>query len=425
MTRSAGTRRDFLKDSIAAAGTVGGVMALSGLTGGARAEPAAASVMRVPGANERINIGIIGAGGRGSELMGQINGLAQGKNVQISAVCDVWKVNLEAAANKVKSWFGAEPYKCTRFGEVLARDDIHAVVIATPDFAHCPIMIEALKSGKDVYCEKPMATEIEDANTALDLARKLDRVVQVGTQRRSEGVNKAAAKVVASGVLGRISRISAANNFNHPRWVRAYDDCKKEDVDWDAFLFNRPKVPFDPRMLREWQLFKTFTNGLAGLWMSHLVDLAHMIMGASYPTSAVALGGTYVWKDDRQHTDTFHALLDYPEGFLFSWGMGLGNSAGTHYTIHGRRGTLDLEASTVSGAGGDPQDSIKESIKLQGEPDESHMGNWIDCMRSRKRPNADIQYGHQHAVATIMAATALETGQRQKYERAARRVHSG
>ena len=218
------TRRDFLKDSVVAAGAIGGTLAAGGC---ATTGAASAAAMRVPGANERIAIGVVGTGNRGQALMNEINGLADQHNVEITAVCDVWKVNLDAAAGKVKERFGKEPRKFTRFGDLVSLGDLHAVVVATPDYAHTPVMIEALEQGKDVYCEKPMSIDIANANTALDLARKYKRVVQVGTQRRSEGHHMAAAKVIATGVLGQISRISAANHVNHARWVRPFDNCKK------------------------------------------------------------------------------------------------------------------------------------------------------------------------------------------------------
>ncbi len=421
--RASMPRREFLKQSVAAAGVIGGTLTVGACSRVGTAMSVAPA--RVPGANERISIGIIGAGGRGQALMGEINQLAKDHNVEITAVCDVWKVNLNHTAAAVEKHYGKAPRKFTRFGDLLALDDIHAVVIATPDFAHTPILIEALKAGKDAYVEKPMSLQIANANKALDLARAAKRVVQVGTQRRSDGLHMAAAKTIATGVLGQISRVSASVDFNHPRWARNYADCKEADVDWDAYLFNRPKRPFDPKLLRRWHLYKTCTNGLSGLWMSHYVDALHMIMGVQYPASAVAHGGTYVWKEDREHCDVFHALFDYPEGFLFDWGMSLANSAGTHFSVHGTLGTLDLQTWTLSGAGGAGDKKIQESTKIEREPGESHMGNWLECLRTRRRPNADIQFGHQHAVATIMAAAALHSGQRQVYDPQTRKMHAG
>jgi predicted dehydrogenase len=399
------SRRGFL----AASGAVVGAGLLSG---------------SARGANERIRIGLIGTGSRCGAHIKSLTALKDAQNVEVGAVCDVWRPSRESAAARVEEAFGKKPFETSRFGELLARDDIDAVVIATPDFAHTPIMIEALKAGKDVYVEKPMSLTIEEATEALDLARLRDRVVQVGTQRRSEGRWKAAHDFIASGKLGQVSRISAANFFNHARWARDYSDCKAEDVDWEAYLFNRPLVPFDPRLLRQWQLFRMCTNGISGLWMAHLIDAAHAVMGSTYPNSAVALGGIYVWKDGREHTDVFHALLDYPEGYLFSWSMGLTNAAGTHYTVHGRYGTLDLEACTYSGEGGEEGKQI-EPGQLETGTDGDHMANWLECIRSRQRPTADIEYGHQHSVATIMAAAALETGQRMRYDREQRKMYPG
>ncbi len=375
-------------------------------------------------ANERISLGVIGAGDRGSSLMAEIAQLRDSHQVEIVAVCDVWRVNLERAVERIERDFGKKPFQTTRFAELLARDDVDAVVIATPDFAHTPIMIEALKANKDVYVEKPMAIEMDGANEAIDLARARERVVQVGTQRRSEGRWKAARAFLQGGSLGHVSRVSSSVCFNHPRWARDVSNCKAEDVDWEAYLFNRPAVDFDPNLLRRWHLYRMCTNGLSGLWMCHLLDAAHIITGATYPNSAAALGGIYVWKDGREHSDVFHALLDYPEGFLFDWSMSLTNAAGNRYTIHGRYGTLDLDQLRYSGDGGEKGKEI-ESGELTPEPDQNHMANWFECLRSRERPNADIEFGHQHSAATIMAAEALHTGHRMRYDRETRRIYAG
>ena len=378
----------------------------------------------VLGANDRLSIGMIGTGDRAGAHIASLAKLRDSHNVAITAVCDVWRPNREAAEGKVEKLFGKKPFSTSRFREVLAREDIDAVVIATPDFGHTPIMLEALEAGKDVYVEKPMALDLDNATKAIDLTRKNGRVVQVGTQRRSEGRWKAAHKFLQEGGLGHVSRISASNCFNHPRWARDYSDCKKEDVDWEAYLFNRPMVDFDPKLLRRWHLYKMCTNGIAGLWMVHLIDAATIVMGADYPNSAVAHGGLYVWKDGREHCDVFHALIDFPEGFLFDWSMSLTNAAGSRYNIHGRYGTMDLDALTYSGAGGEQGKQIEDG-KLTPEPDQNHMANWLDCIRSRKDPNATIECGHQHSAASIMAAAALHTGQRQCYDRENRRMYAG
>lgn len=376
-----------------------------------------------PAANARLGLGMVGTGERGSALMQEILNLGGKQNVRVTALCDVWQVNLRQAAAQVKQGTGTEPHTCTRYGDLLARSDVDAVVIATPDFSHAPILLAALAAGKDVYVEKPMTIEIDSANRALDLARAQARVVQVGTQRRSEGRFLGAAKLLATGLLGRTNRVSAAMYFNEARWARPYENCHATDVDWEGYLLGLPKRPFDPRLLRRWQLYRETSNGLPGLWMTHYADAVHLLTGGRYPRRGVALGGIYVWPDGREHTDTFHALLEYPEGFLFDWGMGLGNGAGVHFTVHGTQGTLDVEKWTVSAAGGRGTPIATQAVAP--EPTVSHMENWLACLRSRQRPNADIEFGHQHVVATVMAARALETGQRQQWEAARRELRAG
>ncbi len=368
------------------------------------------------GANERVRLGMIGVGDRGTAHIREISKLAKEHNVEIAAICDVWRLNREAAAARLSAAGGRTPKTCSRYGELLAMKDIDAVVIATPDFAHAPIAIEALKAGKDVYVEKPMSLSVAEANQALDLAREKQRIVQVGTQHRSEGLYLAAQREYATGVLGTVSRFSVTVGFNLPRWMRpSVDDCKEADVDWEAFLLDGPKRPFDARLLRCWQLYKLCTNGLAGLWMSHYADLVHLITGAKYPSSGVAHGGIYVWKDGREHPDTFHAVLEYPEGFLFDWSMSLGTNTGITVQIHGTKGTMDVEKRRLHLVG-QATGKAAASQPYRPESNESHMGNWLACIRSRKLPNADIQYGHQHAVATIMAAEALTSRRRQAYD---------
>jgi predicted dehydrogenase len=372
------------------------------------------------GANDRIGVGLIGVGGRGTNHLDDVGALASEKNVEIVAVCDVWSTASAVAAARIKRKQDRAPQTFSRYADLLERKEVDAVVIATPDFSHGTILNAALNAGKDVYVEKPMTIDLDSASSALDLARSRDRVVQAGTQRRSDGHFLAAAREVASGRLGKVNRVTAAVNFNHPRWRRAsVADCVAADVDWDAFLLGGPRRPFDPHLLREWQLYRFTSNGLPGLWMTHYSDALHMITGAAFPARAVASGGIYVWKDGREHTDTFHAVLEYPD-FLFDWGMSLGNDAGNYFTVHGTKGTLDVEQGTVT-----PEGARAVATRYKDEPTTSHMGNWLDCVRSRQRPRADIAFGHQHVVATVMAAHALETGRRQTYDPQRRAIVAG
>ncbi len=377
-----------------------------------------------PGANDRIRIGMIGAGDRAQALLAEIIKAAKAENVQVTAICDVWKKNRAATAAKIEKAFGAAPQMFSKFQDLLAMKDVDAVTIATPDFSHAPILLAALEAGKDVYVEKPMSIDLDAANKALDLARAKKAVVQVGTQRRSDGKHVAAAKEIASGVLGTISRFSVGMHFNQARWARAYADCQAADVDWPAFLMGKGSQPFDAKLLRRWQLYRFCTNGIAGLWLPHYADLVCMLMRAKYPTRGVAFGGNYVWKDGREHSDTFHTILEYPEGFMFDFAMSLGNAAGTHFTIHGTKATLDMEAWTITPEGG-TKAKPAERKPVGSEPVPGHMQNWLQCLRSRERPVCDIEFGQQQTVAVVMSAQAFETGLRHRYDAAKRAIMPG
>jgi len=402
-------RRHFLQTSSVTAASLLGAQAVQG--------------QGVKGANDRLSIGLIGVGVRGSYHLRTLQALANRANVEVTAVCDVWKTRLNRAATAVEAKWHKAPMKTTRFGELLADGKVDAVVIATPDFSHTPIMTAALKAGKDVYIEKPMAMEVEEANQVLDLTRKTGAVVQVGTQRRSDGHFKAVAKLIATNVLGKITRVSSEYNFNHARWAFPFDKCKEADIDWDAFMMNLPKRKFDPRILCRWQLKKMCSNGMPGIWMAHYTDAVNMVLGTTYPSRVMALGGVYYWKEDRENDDTFRAVLEYPEGLLMCWGMALANEAGRYWTVHGTKGTIDMQNWWLLRKGG--KNTSIQDRKIEAEPSDSHMGNWLACIRSRKQPNANIEAGHQHAISTIMASTARDSGQRQTYDPTRRVIAAG
>ncbi len=194
---------------------------------------AAASVLAQPSPNDRIRLGLIGCGGRGRDLMRDV--ARSGENAAITAVCDVWRVNREAMAAEVQKAFGQAPFQTTRYQEVLERKDIDGVLIATPDFTHPKILADAVGAGKDAYVEKPFATTFEEARMAYDAVKRSDRVVQVGTQRRSEAKFMAAAEAIQKGAIGKVTRVSMEYHFYEPRWRRDYHMIQAQDVDWEAF----------------------------------------------------------------------------------------------------------------------------------------------------------------------------------------------
>lgn len=364
-----------------------------------------------PAASDRIRMGLIGAGGRGRYLMAEMS-KSRESNFAITAVCDVHRPTLQAAAAAIEKQYGAPPKTTTRYQEILSNREIDAVIIAAPDHTHARMLKEAVEAGKDVYCEKPMGTNLAEARAAFLAVKRSRQVVQIGTQRRSEGGLIEAAKLLREGTIGKITRADVQVHFQEPRWRRDFHMVKADEIDWEAFDFGRKLGPFDARKWREWQLFTPLSNGIPGLWMSHLIDLAHWFLDDPYPRSVVASGGVYLWKDGRETSDVFHALLDYPKDCLISFAMSLTNSAGNRNLWFGTKGTFDGDRLVFLPEGSRDPDRLTEVRKVERTRLNSHTDNWIQCIRSRETPRADIQAGFSHAVAGCMAAEALKTGRR-------------
>ncbi|MGD8237454.1 MAG: Gfo/Idh/MocA family oxidoreductase [Armatimonadota bacterium] len=399
MPQAAMSRRDVLKRA--------GIGAATLVVGSA--------ARRVLGANERIGLASIGCGGRGTALMGQARNHAEELNVDFVAVCDVYRPTRERAVARIKDWTGREPRAFSRFADLLALDEVDAVIIATPDFAHSPILAAAATAGKDAYCEKPMATNMADANAAVKAVEDGERVVQIGTQRRSSGSYKGVADLIQSGVLGKITKVDCCYHDHKARWEGSATGINPEDVDWEQYLMGLPKRPFDPRRFRRWHLYKDYSNGTPGLLGSHAIDAAVWFMDDPLPTSGVAHGGVYVW-ENREHADTIDCLLEYPKGWLLNYSTKLGNSfCLANYVLYGTAGTFDMKSMTARGEGGG-SDKLQEDVRPEARPSEDHMKNWLECIRSREAPNAPVRAGYAHSVAAIISDLSWRTGRRYAYD---------
>jgi predicted dehydrogenase len=410
-------RRSFLNQSAAAlAGT-------------------ALSYSRIQGANERISLGHIGIGSRGSELAWIASRLKDGKNCEMTAVCDLWKINRERAVEKATAVYGRAPRSFQHMEELLALKDVDAVLISTPEHAHSPILKLTAEAGKDAYCEKPMGNVLEEVKAARDavLARRL--IVQVGTQHRSEPYQIATRDLIRTDALGQVTKYEIVWNYHGPRW-RGRPEVKKlreEDTDWRRWLLTKPYRPFDPQLYFEFRLYKEFSAGIADQWMSHGIDLAHFFLEDNFPRSVMAHGGIFAWPDGRENPDTFQALLEYPKGFLVSYATSFGNDSDSFTRIMGKKATLI----NIGGEGSQRWKLVEEKgnhednplvqraekyVTLPGDSkmgppyisdnDLSHMTNWLDCLRSRQQPNATVANGFAHSVAVIMAARAYREGRK-------------
>jgi predicted dehydrogenase len=429
------------------------------LTGGAAALGSTAlSYGKILGSNDRISLGHIGVGRRGRELASVASGLKDSHRVEMTAVCDLWRVNRERAVKDTTRAYARAPRSFQYLEDLLALNDVDAVIISTADFQHAPILRLAAEAGKDAYCEKPMANVLDEAKAARDAVRSRNLIVQIGTQHRSEPYQIAAKEWIARGVLGPVTKAEIVWNYHGPRWRgrSEVNQIREADTDWKKWLLNKPYRPFDPQAYFEFRLYKDFSSGIADQWMSHGIDMIHYLLDDHFPKSVVAFGGVFAWPDGRETPDTFQALLEYPSGFLVSYSTSFGNDSDSFTRIMGKKGTFVNE-----GGEGSPRWKLVEekgtheanpfvhrrqklvtlshaelhsmpwaqrlltgaveksygSLPFVFDSNPSHMKNWFECLRSRKDPNATVDHGFAHSVAVIMAAQSQQQGKRLYWDR--------
>jgi predicted dehydrogenase len=323
-------RREFLQKSALLA------------TATAAVSSSALSYSRITGSNDRISIGHIGIGNRGSELDRMVAQLSKSKNVQTTAVCDLWTVNRDRAVAFNKKAYGTAPRTAPVPEELFKLKEIDAVIISTPEHTHSLLLKMAVDAGKDVYCEKPMGNVLAEVKAARDTTLKSKQIVQIGTQHRSEPYQIAASNFIKTGALGNVTKYEIEWNYHGPRW-RGRPEVQKireHDTNWPVWLMTKPSRPFDSQLYFEFRLYKEFSSGIPDQWMSHGIDLCHFFMDEAFPDSVTANGGIFAWDDGRQNPDTFEALLTYPKGFLVSYSTSFGNDAPSFTRIMGKKGTM-------------------------------------------------------------------------------------
>ena len=404
----------------------------------------ARSYARIIGANDRVNVGVIGFSDRFRySLLPAFLDHQKELNFDIVAVSDIWKIRRAEGQAVLKEKLGHDVQGCMNNDELYKIKDIDAVIISTADFQHASHAIEAVKAGKDAYVEKPFAETMEDNRAALRAIKATDRIIQIGSQRRSGGNYASAAEFVQAGKFGDITMVELTWNLNQPgRWRRPalVAQCKEEDTDWKRFLLNRPFEKWDPRKYLEFRLFWPYSSGMPGQWMSHQIDTVHWFTGLRHPRTVVANGGVYMWKDGRKNWDTTTAVFEYgpaddlSKGFqvLFTSRMHNGdeNPAEIYYS---NGGELNLNTNTISPNGGlrenhatamnmkpnllpqqklaDNSEKVVASANTGSDKlTSSHMRNFMECVRSRKQTNAPVEAGYCHSIATIMTNAAVHTG---------------
>jgi predicted dehydrogenase len=346
---------------------------------------------------------------------------------------------------------------CRNNEEMYDQKLVDAVFIGTADFQHALHCIEAVNAGCDAYVEKPFAETMEDNRVALKTVNASNRIVQIGSQRRS-GANYAAANdYIRSGKFGNITMVELSWNVNQPgRWRRPalLNQLKEEDTDWKRFIMNRPTASFDARKYIEFRLFWPYSSGMPGQWMSHQIDTVHWFTGLQHPRSVVANGGIYVWKDGRKNWDTMTAVFDYGPlndtgtGFQVTFTSRMHNGDENPAEIYySNGGELNLNTNKISPKGGLtkqfasamnmepfllPETTLSTTEKVIASANtggdiltSNHIRNWMECVRSRRQPNAPVEAGYNHSIATIMTNAAVISGQKVTFDDKAQEVMVG
>lgn len=444
------TRRDFIKKATAG---------VAGLTfGGFATGLSARSYGRVIGANDRIQVGVVGFSDRfKGSLFPCFMNHAKELNFEFVALSDIWSVRREAGQAFLKEKTGWDIASCRNNEELYDRKDIDAVIISTADFQHALHLVEAAKAGKDAYVEKPFAETMNDANEALTACLAAGIVVQIGSQRRSGANYKAASEYIESGKFGNINMVEMCWNVNQPgRWRRPKEcaSIREEDVDWVRYQMNRPPTTWDPRKYLEYRLFWPYSSGIPGQWMCHQIDTVHWFTKLKYPRSVVANGGIYQWPDGRTNADTLTAVFDYgptenpQKGFQVVYSSRFSNSAGDVKELYySNGGMLNLDTNEVTPTGGmrereaaamNMQPNLLEPFNLPethaeagantgGDPlTSAHMRNWMECVKAKnKKTNCPVEAGYSHAIACGMANAAYRTGQRVVFDENTKQILAG
>jgi len=440
------SRRNFIKQSVKASA------ALYAASVGFSAK----SYGNIIGANDRVRTGVVGFSDRFRQsLFPSFLNHYKEMNFDIVAVSDLWKLRREEGQSFLKDKLGHDVQTCKNNDEQYLIKDLDAVIISTADFQHALHAIEAVKAGKDVYVEKPFAETMEDNRAALKAIKASDRIIQVGSQRRSGGNYSAAAEYIQSGKFGPITMVELTWNVNQPgRWRRPalVAKCKQEDTDWKRFLMNRPFEQWDPRKYLEFRLFWPYSSGMPGQWMSHQIDTVHWFSGLKHPRSVVANGGIYMWKDGRRNWDTTTAVFEYGPNNDLNTGFQVTFSSRMHNgderpseIYYSNGGELNLITNKVSPAGGlqndhasamnmkpnllpemllaDASEKVVASANTGGDQlTSNHMKNFMECIRSRKPTNAPVEAGYSHSIATIMTNAAVRTGAKVTFDEATKEV---
>lgn len=425
------TRREFIKQStVAAAGVSIGLSQLK-----------AASYKRVQGANDKIRMGFIGIGNRGTQLL---NRFMDNEDVQVVALCDAYQPYLERDYAKVDARlvkelggripkmgesFGSDVGRYKDFRRLLERKDMDAVCIATPDHWHAIQTIDALEAGKDIYVEKPLTIALKEGRAMVDAVERTGRIVQVGLNRRGSTVYRDLAPQIQSGKIGKVTLSRAYRISNmYPNGIgNAQPESPPDGFDWDMWVgpraFRSYQYNIAPYKFRWWKDYST----QMGNWGVHYMDAIRWLIGERAPVAITAHGGQYVLKDDRDIPDTMEVTFEFASGTIISFGIYEASGGrmieGGEVELRGAIGNLVVDENgykiSPNGVGQfQERGDLIEEVSRQLEPREditvNLIRNFLDCVKSRSKESlwCPIEEGHRSTSFAHLANIALETGTR-------------
>jgi predicted dehydrogenase len=370
--------------------------------------------MQALAANEVLNVGCIGTGGRCRTLM---KSLAEVPHVRLAAVCDVWDFHLDAG----RKMADAKAFVTKNYHELLARKDIDAVLIGSPDHWHVPMTVDACAAAKHVYVEKPLTHSLDEGKAVIEAQNRHERIVQVGMQQRSMPHIAKAKELIKAGRLGTIYKVHLTWNRNIDRVRRHAFGIDPTSVDWKGFLGKARPQPFDEYRFRNWRWFWDFGGGLFTDLMVHWVDVAHWLLDLPHPVKAVAAGNHCAAKGIWETPDTVQTVLQYPgdvqvyfEGTFSNARNGaMCELMGTDATLYIDRGRFEVHPERDKGKYEElVLGSGKRGKDFYDKPDGEllHLTNWVECIRSGKRPTAPAEAGVAAAAAAHLANQALRNG---------------
>ncbi len=370
----------------------------------------------VLGANDRVRIGLIGAGQRGGELLHQALACP---NVEIAAFADVYAKRLDDARSRVPS---AAAYRDHR--RMLEDPSIDAVIVATPQHLHCEHFVDSLAAGKHVYQEKALAFTLDHAKRMRAAYRQAPKaVVQIGHQACSSGQMRDAINFLSTGHVGKITAIRMHWYRNTPhgkaQWARPlYPDMTPENIAWNSFLGDAPGRDFDPHRFINWRFFEEYSGGNVYENLSQQLAFWYQALNLQIPQAATMTGGLYLWKDGRDVPDTMNVTFHQPEQMLIGWDSGLGNSQlGITEDVLGSDGAISR---TPAGIRYVPQkvnrpDGVELAGKMVNFPT-AHMQNFVDCIRSGAEPNCPFELGYRVSIACRMALDSFHQGRTMRWD---------